>query len=76
MNDRLLCSDIQVAVGQVWMVKDRVHEYPAWVTGFVRDRVEIRAVCAPNVKATPTLALRHLFNNTHGGYMLLQEAAC
>lgn len=77
MNDRLLLTDTQVAVGQVWMVQDRVRWYPAEVLGFVRDRVEIRAVCPPNIRATPTLAQRYRFNNRpNKGYWLIQEAAC
>lgn len=77
MNDRLLLTSTQVAVGQVWMVQDRQRWYPAEVLGFVGDRVQIRAVLPPNFRATPTLAQRYYFNNRPGkGYWLMREAAC
>lgn len=66
-----------VQIGQFWMVADCQRWYPAEVLGFVGDRVQIRAVCPPNIRATPTLALRYRFNNRPDkGYWLIQEAPC
>ncbi len=62
-----------VVLGDTWVVFNRSEHYDAEVVGLLGDRIQIRRICPPGVFATPTLALRSMFTNQDGGYLLAQE---
>lgn len=61
-----------IQLGQAWIVSNRTEKYAAEVIGQVGDRVQIRRICPTGMTAKPTLALRSMFTNQDGGYLLAE----